>query len=281
MHHNADTLVVVLSARHQTVERGRLRDKFASFRMLFFVGLTTNQTVPKTHMSCLSDYAVPHWPSPLSSRGTGEAHDDVVVVPVVDSYHNLGRKVVHAFRWVVPLSFRVLLYMDMDYLESMSTDHLSRIARRVTTAHDRSTVLGEILDCLTVVNQYCCCASHLALSVAHFYRQTRDLGARLPPLLYGGSGMGFTRQAHVAMMRVATPSIHYSSDHTLSQWARDAGVSFVAGNWSDHRWCESRSPLQAVTRVANYTWKCANGKVVKGLYDAVHRHDPRCAVASA
>ena len=233
--------IIIPTIHFQTAKRTKIRNTLSELCVFFFAGITSRvMDRQRTNICELSLHV---------SNVTTSVTQDYVVLPIVDSYFNLGMKLYHMMRWIQHLNPRVLLYLDMDTAEKMSRARVLRMFHEVE--QHTNIISGDIMDCLMPANQLCCCGSSLYYSLTQFYNSTTPYQL-FPPMAWGGGGTGFDRIAIHNMMKVH-PRIHYSSDHTLSYWARQANVTFHRASWSTMRdkWC----PMK-VYEINASSWKC-------------------------
>jgi len=235
---------------HESAQRNSIRLKWSHTCLYFFAGVVT---LPRKRSI------------PISFVNTSVSHADTidfVLLPIVDSYYNLGSKMVHMIRWASQLNPETILYLDMDLAERTSEEHISSMFAHMNTYQNEAVVVGDILDCLTIANQRCCCGD-LALSLARYYNIYEPYQL-LPPMVWGGSGTGITRQAIEGMMR-HSPRLHYNGDHTLSAWASSFNASFRQAPWANKHfsWCSGKQLTRRVHPIDAKTWRCNSNVTTK------------------
>ena len=179
-------------------------------------------------------------------------NDNYITLPVVESYFNLGLKLVNMIQWISNRNTDIVLYIDMDMAENLSKSKLTKMLHEIKK---NNGVVGDILDCLTPANQLCCCNSVYHFS--SFYNLSSPYKIA-PPMMWGGGGIGFNRET-IQKMLLFTPKIHYTSDQTLSYWANQAGIRFHQASWSNKhdKWCNINTGLNSqIEKKDEYSWSC-------------------------
>ena len=239
-------VVLIPTTAKEAAQRQAIRSRLYGACLFFFTGLSFD-TTPKHQLPCRPKFAM------FAKPTTYHETNGTVVLPVVDSHHNMGRKIMHMFQWASHLNAAYVLYLDMDVAGRASHALLTNMFDELAAKGD---AVGDVLDCLTPANQLCCCGPIAQAHFASFYNLTLPY-ERAPPMLWGGGGIGLTGVA-LRRMIALTPSLHTTSDHTLSLWARAANVAFHQASWSRKHieWCSSGT--MDVHVVDTQTWQCQN-----------------------
>jgi len=194
--------------------------------------------------------------------------DSYIKLPVVESYFNLGWKLVNMIQWISNINTDIVFYVDMDMAEQLSKSKLTKILHEIKK---NNGVVGDILDCLTPANQLCCCNSIYHFSA--FYNLSSPYKVA-PPMMWGGGGIGFTREA-IQKMLLVTPRVHFTGDQTLSRWAHQAGIRFHQASWSNKHnvWCNRNTGLNSkIKKKDDYNWSCfSKSKIYSFELDKHHK----------
>jgi hypothetical protein len=247
---NCSNVVLIPTTAKESTKRQAIRSKLYGVCLFFFTGIHFDAT-PKYKLPCRPDY---HRFTALTAYRHAEANE-TIVLPVVDSHHNMGRKIVHMLQWASYLNANYVLYLDMDVAGRTSHALVAHMFDEIAAKGD---AVGDVLDCLTPANQVCCCGSVAQAHFASFYNLTLPY-ERAPPMLWGGGGIGLTNNALQRMVALK-PSLHTTSDHTLSLWAHAAHVALHQASWSEKHaeWCSSGA--MDVHVVDAQTWQCQKAR---------------------
>lgn len=185
-------------------------------------------------------------------------HGDVVLLPIRESYFNLGLKMKWMIAWMHQFSLgrdSLIMYADVDFLEQSTNDNIARMFdetdRHILQRSSRNLIIGNHLDCLTPANQVCCCGVTFATNMVYFYNTPSPY-----QMLPGSGGTVMTESTlHNLMTRI--PILHHTTDQTLSRWAHDANVTFLQANWTrpSERWCV-RGLVSSVLPINATHWRC-------------------------
>ena len=87
----------------------------------------------------------------LNSKNTKATvvNGSYITLPIVESYFNLGWKLVNMIQWISNINTDIVFYVDMDMAEQLSKSKLTKILYEVKK---KNGIVGDILDCLTPAN---------------------------------------------------------------------------------------------------------------------------------
>lgn len=238
-----EEIVIIPTIANELRDREVIRKILTGICVFFFSGIEHRNINRKSFDYCNTSLKI--------HNVNTEQNKDYVLLPIIDHYFNLGTKLYHMLKWTYELKPRRLLYMDMDMAKKLTRKKLVQIFE--ATKHKENFIMGDILNCLTPANQFCCCDENLYQSLNYFYNVISPY-QKLPPMMWGGGGTVVDDFALRNMMRI-NPRIHYSSDHTISFWAYSANVRFYAASWTNMRskWCPI---LNNIPRINATSWKC-------------------------
>ena len=222
----------------------KIRNTLKDICVFFFAGVSSPNIDRHNYNVCTSSFKF--------TNITVQTSQDYVLLPIVDSYFNLGNKLYHMIKWTSQLKANVVLYLDMDVAEKMTPKNIVQMFVEVKKYDN--VIVGDILDCLMPANQLCCCGNNLYFSLTHFYESSTPYEV-FPPIMWGGGGIGFDDIAIQNMIKVNT-RIHFSSDHTISAWARQVNVRFHQSSWSHmhFKWCPKL--INDIQKINATSWKC-------------------------
>ena len=110
-------IVIIPSSISQHEERNKIRYNWKKdVCVFFFAGLTSFNSQSKTRLPCADM-------SRITNASTKDLYD-YILLPIVDSYYNLGRKMIHMIRWIHNLDNDNILYLDMDTAQTKSVQQI-------------------------------------------------------------------------------------------------------------------------------------------------------------
>ena len=245
---NCSNLVIIPTTTKESAQRKAIQSKLINVCLFFFIGSHIDPA-SKHNIPCNPKFDVFNPSHPQYITG------NTITLSLVDSYHNMGRKIVQMLLWSLQLNPRNILYLDMDVASRTSNLHLVQMFEELAI---KGGAVGDILDCLTPANQVCCCGKEAQAHFVTFY-SLRNPYQRAPFMLWGGGGIGLTGNALHRMVAVK-PILHTTSDHTLSYWAHAAHIKLTQASWSHKHfeWCTSKA--MDVYKIDSQTWQCPHSR---------------------
>lgn len=242
-------LVVIPTLPNDEKTRSQIRKRgLATAQCIFFF---VGESVATFSRKILCDVTKPYV---SAMRPCIQNSSDVVLLDGhMEAYSFMGWKLIRILMWSFSRAPLTWLYMDADYATRATKIDVIRMVSSVSNLTD-ARLGGCIMNCLTYANQACTGGDS---EYKNRYK-LRDPYVYGPPFALGSDGIVLNAAALSLMQNHKWTTVHPFSDHTVSHWARDAGVSSLSLCSGRRIYHMCRNLRRSYVKLNATTWKCKN-----------------------